>query len=116
MPLRHRTHSAALATAADWIFNYMIVQLTPIMIGSIRWKSYLVFFALNFAHGVIVYLFYPETSGRSLEELDFMFMGDNDRVFVVDKKGKLLPGFDGVYHDKDEYGAAESALGARQDS
>lgn len=107
MPLRHRTQSAAIATAADWIFNYMIVQITPIMIGNIRWKSYLVFFVLNFCHGIIVFLFYPETSGRSLEEMDSMFLGDNDRVFVVDKKGKLLPGFRGRYDGKEEYDVAE---------
>lgn len=111
MPLRHRTHSAALATAADWIFNYMIVQITPIMIGNIRWRSYIVFFALNFAHGFIVYFFFPETSGRSLEELDSLFLGDNDKVFVVNKKGKLRPGFRGRYDGADEYSGAGISSG-----
>ncbi|KAL6242282.1 hypothetical protein RBB50_010830 [Rhinocladiella similis] len=106
MPLRHRTHSAALATAADWVFNYMIVQVTPIMISNIRWRSYMVFFVLNFAHGVIVFLFFPETSGKSLEEMDSMFMGDNDRILVVDKKGKLLPGFRGRYDGSDDFSLA----------
>ncbi|KAJ9640200.1 hypothetical protein H2204_003425 [Knufia peltigerae] len=106
MPLRHRTHSAALATAADWIFNYMIVQVTPIMISNIRWKSYMVFFVLNFAHGVVVFLFFPETSGKSLEEMDSMFMGNNDRILVVDKKGSLLPGFRGRYDGSDDFSIA----------
>lgn len=70
MPLRHRTYSAAIATASDWIFNYMIVQITPIMIGNISWRSYIIFFVLNVLFAVVVWLFYPETSGRSLEELD----------------------------------------------
>jgi hypothetical protein len=108
MPLRHRTQSAAIATAADWIFNYMIVQITPIMIGNIQWRSYLVFFALNFAHGVIVFLFFPETSGKSLEEMDSMYMDDSDRVLVVDKKGRLLPGFKGRYGAADEYTITET--------
>lgn len=63
----------------------------------------MVFFALNFAHGIIVFFFFPETSGKSLEEMDSMFMGDNDRILVVDKKGKLLPGFRGRYDGKDEF-------------
>ncbi|OIW31918.1 putative Myo-inositol transporter 1 [Coniochaeta ligniaria NRRL 30616] len=97
MPLRHRTHGTALATAGDWIFNYMIVQITPIMISNIRWKSYIVFFALNLLFAAVVFLFYPETSGRSLEELDTLWLGENDRLLVVDGKGALLPAFAGRY-------------------
>ncbi|KAJ5011661.1 general substrate transporter [Colletotrichum sp. SAR 10_99] len=93
MPLRHRTHCAALSTASNWIFNYIIVQIIPIAISNIRWKTYMIFFVLNLFFAAIIFCFYPETSGRSLEETDEIFMGDNDRVFVVSKAGKLLPGF-----------------------
>ncbi|KAJ9496361.1 hypothetical protein H2202_008024 [Exophiala xenobiotica] len=93
MPLRHRTHSAALSAASDWIFNYLIVQITPIAIANIRWKTYLIFFFLNIFFALMIWLFYPETSGRTLEEMDTLFMGDNDRLIVINKKGRLLPGF-----------------------
>ncbi|KAL8852639.1 MAG: hypothetical protein Q9221_002519 [Calogaya cf. arnoldii] len=93
MPLRHRTHSAALATASDWIFNYMIVQITPIAIANIRWKTYMIFFVLNIWFAIIVWLVYPETSGWTLEEIDLLYTGNCDRLFVVDKRGVLLPGF-----------------------
>jgi hypothetical protein len=93
MPLRHRTHSAALSAASDWIFNYLIVQITPIAISNIRWKTYLIFFFLNIFFALMIWLFYPETSGRTLEEMDTLFMGDNDRLIVINKKGRLLPGF-----------------------
>lgn len=62
MPLRHRTHAAALATTSDWIFNYLIVQITPISIANIGWKTYLIFFVLNVVFGITVWLFYPDTS------------------------------------------------------
>jgi hypothetical protein len=93
MPLRHRTHSAAIAAASDWIFNYLVVQITPVSISNIRWKTYMIFFVLNIVFAIAVWLFYPETTGRSLEEIDALFMGDNDRLVVVDKRGRLLPGF-----------------------
>ncbi|PCG93671.1 Major facilitator superfamily domain, general substrate transporter [Penicillium occitanis (nom. inval.)] len=93
MPLRHRTHSASIAAASDWIFNYLVVQITPVSISNIRWKTYMIFFVLNIVFAITVWLFYPETTGRSLEEIDALFMGDNDRLFVVDKRGRLLPGF-----------------------
>ncbi|KAL2848603.1 general substrate transporter [Aspergillus pseudodeflectus] len=95
MPLRHRTHSAALAAASDWIFNYLIVQISPIAIENIRWKTYMIFFVLNVLFACLVWLFYPETQGRSLEEIDALYMGDNDRYIVVDRRGRLLPGFRG---------------------
>ncbi|KAJ6030190.1 uncharacterized protein N7446_000749 [Penicillium canescens] len=93
MPLRHRTHSAAIAAASDWIFNYLVVQITPISISNIRWKTYIIFFVLNIAFAIIVWLFYPETSGRSLEEIDALYLGDNNRRIVIDKRGRLLLGF-----------------------
>lgn len=59
MPMRHRTNCAALATASDWIFNYMIVQITPVAISNIGWKTYMIFFVLNIFFALVVYLFYP---------------------------------------------------------
>lgn len=93
MPLRHRTQSAALSAASDWIFNYLVVQITPIAISNIRWKTYMIFFVLNMAFAATVWLFYPETKNWTLEEIDFLFKGDNDRMVLVDRRGKLLPGF-----------------------
>lgn len=53
----------------------------------------MIFFVLNIVFALVVWLFYPETSGRTLEEMDTIYMGDNDRLFVIDKHGRLLPGF-----------------------
>jgi hypothetical protein len=43
------------------------------MIAAIGWKTYLVFAIFNVAFIPIIYLFYPETAGRSLEEIDVVF-------------------------------------------
>ncbi|KAJ4203439.1 hypothetical protein NW759_015189 [Fusarium solani] len=108
MPLRYRTHSAALATASDWIFNYLIVQITAISISNINWKTYMIFFVLNLVFCIIVWLFYPETSGRTLEEMDQIYLDDNDRLIVVGKKGQLLPGFRSRMDHTDDFGAEEA--------
>lgn len=68
----------------------------------------MIFFALNLFFAVIIWLFYPETSGRTLEELDAIYLGDNDRLFVVDKRGRLLPGFAGRYNHKPTDGNLEA--------
>lgn len=102
MPLRHRAQSSAMSAASDWIFNYLVVQITPISISNIHWKTYMIFFVLNIVFAIVVYLFYPETSGRTLEEIDAIYLGDNDRLLVVDKRGRLLPGFRKVIHSDPE--------------
>lgn len=73
------------------------MQITPIMIGGIRWK-----FALNFCHDIMVHLFYPETSGHSLEDMDSMFPEGSNRVLVVKKKCHVSDGFKRRYDGRDE--------------
>ena len=115
MPLRHRTQSASIATAADWIFNYMIVQITPISISNIRWKTYMIFFVLNLLLAITIWLFYPETSGRTLEEIDYIFMGGCDKVLVIGKNGRTLPGFRSMMkrQDPERLGGITTRLHAR---
>ncbi|KAF8539588.1 general substrate transporter [Trichophaea hybrida] len=59
-PLKTRTRANALSTSTNWIFNFLIVQITPTMIASIGWKTYLVFAIFNLSFIPIIYLFYPK--------------------------------------------------------
>jgi len=54
----------------------MIVQITPIAIENIGWKTYIIFAALNAFWVPIIYLFFPETKGLELEAIDRLFSGD----------------------------------------
>lgn len=83
-----RTKGAALASASDWLFNYFIVQLTPLGIHHLHWKFYIIFFVLNACFVPIVYLFFPETAGKSLEEIDLMFTGEK-RYIVAGMPSKM---------------------------
>ena len=71
--LSMRTKGAALATASDWIFNYAVVQFTPIGIHYLRWELYLIFAILNISFVPMVYYLVVETAGRSLEQIDRWF-------------------------------------------
>ena len=68
-----RTKGAALATACDWLFNYVVVQTTPIGIHYLHWGLYLVYAILNAAFVPIIYYFIVETAGKSLEQIDKWF-------------------------------------------
>jgi hypothetical protein len=48
-------------------------MITPIMIEKISWGTYLFFAAMNACFIPVIYFFYPETSRRSLEEIDLIF-------------------------------------------
>ncbi|RSL92304.1 hypothetical protein CEP52_013880 [Fusarium oligoseptatum] len=75
-PLAIRTRAAALATASNWIFTFLVVEITPVSISSIGWKTYVYFCIFNFAFLPMFYFFYPETRLLSLEQIDKLFTGD----------------------------------------
>jgi sugar porter (SP) family MFS transporter len=72
-PLRTRAKANALSTTSNWIWNFFIVMITPVLIASINWGTYLFFGVLNALFIPILYFLYPETAGRSLEEIDLIF-------------------------------------------
>ncbi|KAI4183355.1 MAG: hypothetical protein LQ346_006356 [Caloplaca aetnensis] len=83
--LAYRTKGAALGTATNWIFNFMVVEITPIGIQSLQWQFYIIWTVFNAAFVPIVYLFYPETAGRSLEDIDRFFREDAKILVFRDK-------------------------------
>lgn len=72
-PMRTRAKANALSTTSNWIWNFFIVMITPILITSTGWGTYLFFAILNAIFLPILYFLYPETAGRSLEEIDLIF-------------------------------------------
>ncbi|KAK2026442.1 general substrate transporter [Colletotrichum zoysiae] len=86
--LSMRTKGAALGTAANWIFNFMVVEITPPGINALGWKFYIIWTVLNFSFVPIVYFFYPETSDRSLEDLD-RFFAENQSILVFRDKDAI---------------------------
>lgn len=73
VPLRIRGPSNGLSTSANWIWNFMVVMITPVSFSSIGYKTYIIFAVINAFIFPVVYFFYPETAYRSLEEMDTIF-------------------------------------------
>jgi len=72
-PLRTRARANAVSTISNWLFNFLIVMVTPVMIDSIHWGTYLFFACTNACFLPVIWFFYPETAKRSLEEIDILF-------------------------------------------
>lgn len=75
-PLAIRQKASALATASNWIFTFPVVEITPVSINNIAWKTYIYFAIFNFAFAPLIYFFYPETKNLSLEQIDRLFTND----------------------------------------
>ncbi|KAI9759703.1 MAG: hypothetical protein M4579_002180 [Chaenotheca gracillima] len=99
--LHMRTKGAALGTASNWGFNYMVVQITPIGIETLDWKFYIIWTVFNASFVPIVYLFYPETAGRRLEDIDRLYREDHS-IWVFKNKEAIAPTRPVAYIDADE--------------
>ncbi len=64
----------ALVTSSNWTWNFLIAFFTPFITSDIQFKYGYVFAGCNFAAVLIVYFFVCETQGRTLEEIDTMYI------------------------------------------
>ncbi|CAO3612096.1 unnamed protein product [Mucor hiemalis] len=74
-PLSIRAKGTSITTAANWLMNFIISLFVPIMLTTITWGTYIFFGCCCAVMAACVFLFYPETKGRSLEEMDVVFSG-----------------------------------------
>lgn len=92
-PLAIRTKAAALATASNWIFTFLVVEITPVSINSIGWKTYIYFGIFNACFLPLIWFFYPEVRNLSLEQIDKLFTGDKVLLHWRDSMGERQGSF-----------------------
>jgi len=73
-PYRYRAVDMAFATSANWFWNFMLAFFTPFITGDIQYAYGYVFAGCNLAAFVVVYFFLIESSGKTLEEVDQMYL------------------------------------------
>ncbi|GLB42694.1 putative major facilitator superfamily, sugar transporter (TC 2.A.1.1) family protein [Lyophyllum shimeji] len=84
--LSMRTKGAALGTASNWISNYVVVQITPVGIANLGWRFYLIWMVFNAAFVPLIWLIYPETSNRHLEDIDRLYRENRSMILVYRNK------------------------------
>ncbi|KAI1136931.1 general substrate transporter [Hypoxylon sp. FL0543] len=80
-----RTKGAAVATMTNWITNFVVVEITPIGIQKLGWKFYIIWVITNALFLPIIWLFYPETANRTLEDLDAFYRDNPPLVLHRDR-------------------------------
>lgn len=121
-PLRVRGKAVALATSANWAFNFALAWFVPPAFANITWKVYVlfaVFLAAMFFH---VFFLFPETANKPLEEIEAIFdystpgsikligtpawKTHNDRSIVRNEQDEVDPedkiGVEAVHKDSNE--------------
>ncbi|KAF8861595.1 hexose transporter [Acephala macrosclerotiorum] len=73
-PARYRAPCMALATASNWLFNFLISFFTTFITDKIHYLYGLVFAVSCLALFFVVFFFVIESKDRSLEEIDTMYM------------------------------------------
>ncbi|KAK4689332.1 hypothetical protein P7C73_g781, partial [Tremellales sp. Uapishka_1] len=91
-PLPIRTSAAALASGSNWIFTFLVVEITPVSISTIGYKTYVYFCIFNACFIPIIYWFYPETTQLSLEQIGLCFSGDKVLLHLPAQLRGYTPG------------------------
>ncbi|KAH8811088.1 general substrate transporter [Xylogone sp. PMI_703] len=74
LPLEWRSKGMGLAVASQWLWTFVMIEITPVGIANIGYKLYIIFAIFNACFVPLVYFFVPETAGFSLEDVDFYYM------------------------------------------
>ncbi|KAL0940468.1 High-affinity glucose transporter 5 [Colletotrichum truncatum] len=72
-PVEVRALGNAITTFTNWTVNLIFAQFTPQALTNIGFKYFYVFFVFNLIALVCYIFFYPETKGRTLEQMDELF-------------------------------------------
>jgi MFS family permease len=92
-PMRLRVPMASISTANHWLWNFVVVMITPVAVNTIGYRYFIVYAVISASIIPLVYFLYPETMGRSLEELEMMFSeGPSIRAIVKESKRKPAEG------------------------
>ncbi|KAJ5290779.1 hypothetical protein N7478_000030 [Penicillium angulare] len=75
-PSKYRAKGMALATASNWAWNFLISFFTSFITSAIDFAYGYVFAGCLFVAVFVVYFFVIEGKGRTLEELDYMYVNN----------------------------------------
>ncbi|CAH03072.1 sugar porter family MFS transporter [Kluyveromyces lactis] len=69
-----RAKGSALSAATNWAFNFALAMFVPSAFKNISWKTYIIFGVFSVALTIQTFFMFPETKGKTLEEIDQMWV------------------------------------------
>ena len=104
LPLEARTRGTAVGVSSNWLWNFVVVMIAPVIVSRLKWKAYFIFMATNIVFVPLVYFFFPETSKMRLEDMDYFFSSGENPVAVARKFASKVKS--GEYDPEAELAAA----------
>lgn len=89
-PLHLRATINSVSISVAGAFSILVAHVTPLAFNKMGQKYFLIFSGLNAVMVPMVYFLFPETSGRTLEEIDDIFTL-SDGVLDTVRVSKTLP-------------------------
>ncbi|KHJ36371.1 putative glycerol proton symporter [Erysiphe necator] len=84
-PVSLRVGMSAISTANHWLWNFIVIMVTPIAIDRIGHWYFDIYAAIALSIPIVVWLEFPETMGLSLEEIEMLFRNSSKIRTVVKK-------------------------------
>lgn len=72
-PLSIRAKGTSISASSNWMNNFAVAFMTPPMLSSLKWGTFIFFCAWCCLGGLFVCFVLPETKGKTLEEMDIVF-------------------------------------------
>jgi hypothetical protein len=92
-----RAKGSSVAVISNVLINIIFNQCSPIAFADVGYKYYSLFICTNIIGAITVYLVFPETKGKSLEEIGVMF-GDEMVVQDLEHVREKVEGLEDVEH------------------
>jgi SP family sugar:H+ symporter-like MFS transporter len=74
----------AASLMTQWLFNFVIAKITPIMLADITYGTFLLFGSLCIVMGIWTVFCVPETKGVPLESIGELFEGSIIKGCIMD--------------------------------
>lgn len=85
-----RATGMSMAALSNWVFNFALGMFTPPAFVNITWKVFIIFGVLCVTAAIYFFLTYPETCGKTLEEVEIMFAEGAPMPWKTKKGGSRL--------------------------
>jgi sugar porter (SP) family MFS transporter len=72
-PTEIRAKGNSIAAFTNWSLNLIFAQISPLALTAVNFRFFYAFFVFNLVAVVCYAVFYPETKGRTLEQMDELF-------------------------------------------
>jgi MFS transporter, SP family, sugar:H+ symporter len=109
-PSRYRAKGMALSTASNWFWNFLLAFFTPFITGDIDFRYGYVFAGCNVLGGLAVFFFVIEGQGRTLEEIDTMYI---QKVIPWQSNKWIAPPASEIARIRAEAGTGDVPLGGQ---